>query len=422
MLEPEQNRSNPLLLYEIVFAVNRIIFGILIILLISIGMLDAFSYADSEIKGHSATLSFDRSIYTIPTESRDLKINIIISDPDFNTSPNGIDQIAKSISGEPGVGPVKISINRGDKTILGYAGGPSLNNGPLDSAPIADTPAEKSLIRQFGPITETSPTSGVFQFDIFIKNIDGPQSSKCPDLGLGNQYRFDNSNEFSKHCILEGDVLLVEYTDPSDASGNPRTVSVSAVFSTISSQPIGSGTEKITTTKTVRIGHPLTLLLYDSNLNLDGDTAETYSLDLIQFESENIRTTLGPLGGVQTEFNPKPSALRETGENTGIFYTVIEVPRTINGKIINFGENIEFEYTQRGLGAFLIVHQEPYSVNLTQPLLGMSEHTENENSKDQIIEKICRPDFVKIYKYDGSPACVKPSTAEKLLERGWTGN
>lgn len=397
---------------------NKIIFSTSLLILLSIGILDSLSYGDSEIKGHSATLALDRSIYTIPIESGDLKISVIISDPDFNTSPDGFDQIATSNSGEPGVGPVKISINRGDKTILGYAGGPSTNSGQLDSSPLATTPAEKSQIRQFGPIKETSPTSGVFEFDVSIKSIDGPESSKCPALGTSNQDRFDDSNEFSKHCILQGDVLLVEYTDPSDFSGNPRTVSVSATFSVLSSQPYGSSNEKITATKNVRIGHPLTLMLYDSNLNLDADKAESYTLDLIQFESENIRTTLGPLGGVQNEFNPMPSALRETGENSGIFYTVIEVPRTIDGKVVNVGENIEFEYTQRGLGAFLTVHQEPYSYELTQSALGKLDKTEHENP----TEKICRPGFVKIFKYNGSPVCVKPSTAEKLLERGWTSS
>jgi hypothetical protein len=397
--------------------VNRIILSLSIVFLISIGILefDSLSFGDAEIKGHSATLTLDRSTYTIPTESRDLKISIIISDPDFNKSPNGIDQIAEDLFGEPGVGPVKISINRGDKTILGYAGGSSANNGPLDSSPIAESPVEKSQIRQFGPITETSPTSGMFKFDVSIKNIDGPESSKCPALGVIFQARFDNSNQFSKHCILQGDVLLVEYTDPSDFSGNPRTVSASATFSVLSSsQPYGSGSEKITATKTVRIGHPLTILLYDSNLNLDSDKAETYSLDLIQFESENIRTTLGPVGGVQREFNPMPAGLRETGENTGIFYTVIEVPRKINGKIVNIGEKIEFEYTQRGLGAFLVVHQDTYSPQLAQIPLNTVEQPEKE-----IIGKICRPGFMKIFKYNGYPACVKPSTAEKLLERGW---
>ena len=376
------------------------------------------SFASSEIKGYSATVSLDRTVYAIPNDSNDLVVSVIISDPDFNTSPEGVDQIANALEGQPGVGPVKISIMRGERTVLGYAGGLSSNNGPLDSTPINESPSGKSQIKQFGPISETSPTSGVFKFDIRIKKTDGPESSKCPALGTMFQDRFDNSNEFSKHCILQGDVLLVEYTDTSDASGNIRTVSSSATFSSISQSASSNlSSEKITSTKSIRIGHPLTLLLYDSNLNLNSDKAETYSLDLIQFESENIRTTLGPLGGVQRQFNPMPSGLRETGENTGIFYTVIEVPRTINGKLINVGEKIEFEYTQRGLGAFLVVHQDTYSPELTQ--IPVNSQIPNEKTLQEISEKICRPGFVKIFKYDNSPACVKPSTAEKLIERGW---
>ena len=376
---------------------------------------------DAEIKGHSATIGLDKSTYTIPDESNELKISIRIFDPDFNTSPTGIDKIAQDISEESGVGPVKISIMRGESVILGYAGGKSSNSGQLDSEPIADLPSEKSQIRQFGPITEISPTSGIFEFDVSIKNIDGPESSKC-QVSNESQIRFDDSSASSRHCILQGDVLLVEYTDPTDASGNSRKVTSSATFSVLNSSPsYGSNSEKITTSKTVRIGHPLTLLLYDSNLNLDSDRTESYTLDLIQFESENIRTTLGPSGGVQNEFNPQPSALRETGDNTGIFYTVIEIPRTVNGQRIDVDEKIEFEYTQRGLGAFLVVYQDTFSpdmVNLPKNSVNLPLNEENLRSK-QLVEIVCKEGFVKVFKHDGSPACVKPKTAEKLIERGW---
>ena len=45
--------------------------------------------------------------------------------------------------------------------------------------------------------------------------------------------------------------------------------------------------------------------------------------------------------------------------------------------------------------------------------------------KQQGIEIIhgkifCKQELELIFKYDNSPACVKPSTAQKLLERGWT--
>jgi len=36
------------------------------------------------------------------------------------------------------------------------------------------------------------------------------------------------------------------------------------------------------------------------------------------------------------------------------------------------------------------------------------------------IEISCKSDLVLITKYDGFPACVKPETREKLIERGWT--
>ena len=395
--------------------------SIVLVFLLLIGSFASTSlvYGDAEIKSQSANVQLDKTTYSIPTESEELKISIHIIDNDFNVSPDGIDAISQDLLGEPGVGPVKISIVRGDSVVLGYAGGQSSNDGPLDSKPLAVTPLEKSQIRQFGSIKETSPSSGIFEFDFSIKNTDGPESSKCPALGAA-QNRFDDSNEFSRNCILGGDVLLVEYTDPTDASGNSRTVTASATFSVLNpSQSYGSGSEKITITKNVRIGHPLTLLLYDSNLNLDSSRAETYTLDLIQFESKNIRTTLGPAGGVQKEFNPKPSTLRETGDNTGIFYSVIEVPRTINGKRIDVDEKIEFEYIQRGLGAFLVVQQGTFSPEMVN-MIDNSRSIENEKSYvKQTIEKICKPGFVKILKYDDTPVCVKPTTAEKLIERGW---
>lgn len=397
-------------------------FHSIVVLLVTIGIFTSFSivYGDSEVRGNFAVIAFDRNTYPIPDELNDLKISIRIFDPDFDKSPNGIDQISEDLSDEPGVGPVKISIIRGHSVVLGYAGGTSSNNGKLDSKPIEIIPSEKSQIRQFGPIMETSPTSGIFEFDVVIRNIDGPESSKC-QVSNEAQIRFDDSTALSKHCILQGDIILVEFTDPSDVSGNPRTVTDSATFTLLNPSPsYGSGSEKITASKTVRIGHPLTLLLYDSNLNLDSDRAETYTLDLIQFESKNIRTTLGPVGGVQNEFNPQPSALRETGDNTGIFYTVIEIPRTIDGKRIDVNEKIEFEYTQRGLGAFLAVHQGTYSSKLTSndPSESFSINIENFPST-QLDEITCKDMFVKIFKYDDSPACVKPKTAEKLIERGW---
>src|SRR3972149_6747744 len=35
------------------------------------------------------------------------------------------------------------------------------------------------------------------------------------------------------------------------------------------------------------------------------------------------------------------------------------------------------------------------------------------------IEISCKPGLVMVTKYNGTPACVKPQTREKLIERGW---
>ncbi|MDH3203350.1 MAG: hypothetical protein OEL81_01570 [Nitrosopumilus sp.] len=37
-------------------------------------------------------------------------------------------------------------------------------------------------------------------------------------------------------------------------------------------------------------------------------------------------------------------------------------------------------------------------------------------------EILCNPGLSLVQKYDGSPACVKPETKQKLIERGWAKN
>jgi len=138
------------------------------------------------------------------------------------------------------------------------------------------------------------------------------------------------------------------------------------LFGMFSSVSIAMGETSQNGQKGFGIGKPLTLILFDSNLNFDSDKTETHTLDLIRFQSDNIRTTLGPKGGVQDAFNPKPSALKETGDNTGIFYTVIEIPRMVKGEKIDFGEKIEFKYTQRGTGAKIVAKPGTFSPDMLE--------------------------------------------------------
>lgn len=293
-------------------------------------------------------VGLDRTVYPLPSEERDLVVTIQILDIDFDISPHGVDVISEN--NECGIGPVKISVKRGgNEVVLGYGGGESSKKGKIDSSPLANNCEELQEIRQFGPIKETSPDSGIFEFDISLKNTDGPESSSCPKredfAGLGEnnglaQVRFDDTIGAARHCILQGDVLKVEYTDPSDLSGNIRTVSTSARF--------GLQDPKFSSSTNVfRIGHDFTLIVADPDLNLNSDEVESYPLDLITFKSDKIRINLAEKEAREA-FDPNPSVLRETGDNTGIFYTILEMPRMIKGQVINLGEKIEFEYRDRG--------------------------------------------------------------------------
>jgi hypothetical protein len=66
------------------------------------------------------------------------------------------------------------------------------------------------------PITEVSPNSGVFEYDQTITYVDGPTTS-CPSA-------------FASGCVLQGDIVTVEYVDLNDASGKSQNVTDSATF------------------------------------------------------------------------------------------------------------------------------------------------------------------------------------------------
>lgn len=75
----------------------------------------------------------------------------------------------------------------------------------------------------------------------------------------------------------------------------------------------------------------------------------------------------------------------------------------------------------------------PYSTEVIQPdeYTATLKITKYEELQEEIIlpplkqvklgqEPSCKENLVLITKYNGAPACVKPETREKLIERGWT--
>lgn len=299
----------------------------------------------------------------------DLTVHIRVNDPDFDVNPAGEDSIAQNIA-VGAFGPVKISVIRGsDTVILGYAGGPTAIDGLIG---VGD--GDVAGLRQFGPISEIAPDAGIYELDLDIRYTDGPASTTCPNDSIyetlvatvnadapGNsEERFNLTTASEDYCILQGDILQVEYTDPADASGDVNTVTDSATFD------LRNGV--LQSDKSVYIiGSDMILTLIEPDLDLDNDAAETYDLDLIEWDSDAATTTMGDLGvtDAAAAFDPEPTDFRETGDSTGIFQIVIEIPEALDGDNLERGEEIILEYTDWGPSGSDYVGDEDEDVNVT---------------------------------------------------------
>jgi hypothetical protein len=176
----------------------------------------------------------------------DLTIHIRVDDPDYDLSAAGEDFINENTTvAESSVnkhGPLKIYVSRGSAAVvLATAGGDSSQDGviTIGSSTVAGGTTTGTV--QLGPVAETAPDSGVFELDMTVRYTDGPESSDCPTTtsftgltGTGGSTetdRFDTASSSGKnYCILQGDVLTVEYTDDNDASGNSAVAYDSATF------------------------------------------------------------------------------------------------------------------------------------------------------------------------------------------------
>ena len=284
-------------------------------------------------------------------DSGDLTIHVRINDPDFDLSASGEDKISESTTN----GPVKVMISRGSSTVLIGTAGASTTSGSL----ITFGDQITNNTREFGPIVEIAPDAGIFELDLSIRYTDGPSSTTCPTSVATSVSHIETRTniEHLTHCILQGDILTVEYTDPTDASGSLNTVTDSATFD------LRNGV--LQADKSVYlIGSDMILTLIEPDLDLDNDQAESYDLDLIEWDSDAAQLTMGNRGGGAV-FDPEPSSFRETGDSTGIFQVVIEIPEALNNDKLERGEEIQLEYTDWGPSGADYVGGEDEDINLT---------------------------------------------------------
>jgi hypothetical protein len=200
-------------------------------------------------------------------------------------------------------------------------------------------------------IVEVTPDSGVFEYDHEVAYTNGPTNG-CPSAFA--------ALTAANGCVLQGDIITVTYTDNADASGQSQTVTDSATFD------LRNGV--LQSDKSVYlIGSDMILTLIEPDFDRDNDGAESYTLDLIEWDSDAAETSMGSAGvtGANAAFDPEPSMLRETGDSTGIFQVVIEIPDTLNGEKLDRGEKIDLEYTDWGPAGADYVGQEDEDIGLT---------------------------------------------------------
>ena len=160
--------------------------------------------------------------------------------------------------------------------------------------------------------------------------------------------------------INQGDIITVTYSDAQDASGKAQTVTDSSSFD------LRNGT--LQADKSVYlIGSDMILTLIEPDFDLDNDETESYTLNLIEWDSDAAETVLGAGGSAANAaaFDPEPSEFRETGDSTGIFQVVIEIPDTLDGNLLDRGEKIDLEYTDWGPAGADYVGQEDEDIGLT---------------------------------------------------------
>ena len=179
-------------------------------------------------------------------------------------------------------------------------------------------------------------TTNLLEFSINGIPIEGPQKMTETGFDTGQFYvKLQLPDSINGEPLNQDDIVEVTYLDESDAGGDPQTSSKSIPLSQTYAQVQTSNNDGKT-----RIGHEFTVRIYEPDANLDSRDEDRIPLSRIEYRGEGgIRTTLN-----NPVFDANASALRETGENTGMFEVIIKIPRTIDGDTVHIGDWYELRY------------------------------------------------------------------------------
>ena len=184
---------------------------------------------------------------------------------------------------------------------------------------------------------ETVSTNGLFEFTVNGISIDGPSTMIETGPDTGQFYvRLQLPDTINGIPLDQNDVVLIKYLDASDYSGNEQIITKSV--------PLTNSYAKVETSGGgSRIGHEFTVRIYEPDANLDAKDEDKISLSQFEYRGEGgIRTTLA-----NPSFDANSAYMIETGPNTSTFEVKIEIPRRLDGKVVDIGDWYEIRYIDR---------------------------------------------------------------------------
>ena len=286
-------------------------------------------YDTTTVVSNSGAVSFDRSVYPVPFAIGDLRtgangsgvgdqaeagnvtMTVSVTDADFTS-----DTLSTSETNTAGTILIKL-IEGADSNTCFTAG----------SKTSATQHESTSTVQELGPLAETDIGSAVYEIEFTVDEV--------------------------QHCgtmrtITSGDVFQVQYEDTADDAGGTTTVYDSSTFDL--------RTGSLSVDKDVYVlGSDVVITLTDADLNLDGGSIENYALSMIEWDSD---ADSSELMNDTDNFTANPSKLQETGEDTGVFQSVVTLPTaslypggdtSSTAVTIDYGEEVTLTYVDVGL-------------------------------------------------------------------------
>lgn len=231
-------------------------------------------------------------------------------------------------------------------------------------------------------LTETDDSSGVFEGTVFFTTSDDSS---------GHRLR-----------VEEGDTIFSKYDDITILKPNTTDELVLISTATIQGDSVSMIEDRITLDKESYAWDDIVFITITApELNLDNKSIEKID------DPEKF-----PVEITTRHFEIDKYQLVETGVDTGIFSGKI----TLRGNEI---PNVDYN-DDDGISVFFEYEEDKVSIGsapIVNDILSPKKQQQNGIPADEIK---CKDGFVVAIKNtNGNPACVKPETKQKLMERGW---